>query len=132
MERPDDGVPIGEYLIRADELMTDPPAKLTKRGLQMLQGIWEAADRPAKPSDSDVDGAWATLGLLASHTGTNAQRRAAAQVRSHLMAGGYLHTVAWSRLGETQRHIDSLGLSDKAFDALVEAGVISTSPTSTE
>ena len=124
MARPDDSAPIGEYLMRANELMCEPPATLTKRGLQMLQEIWDAAGRPAKPDDDD-GGAWVDLELLPSHTGTDAQRRAAAQVRAHLMAGGYLNMVAWSRLGETQRHIESLGLSVKAFAALTEAGVIS-------
>ena len=124
MARPDDSVAIGEYLIRADELMSDPPASLTKRGLQMLQEIWEAADRPATPTDDD-GGAWASLDLLASHAGTDAQRRAAAQVRTHLMAGGYLNMLAWSRLGKSQLHIEALGLSVRAFEALTRAGVIS-------
>ena len=51
MARPDDSAPIGEYLMRANELMSEPPATLTKRGLQMLQEIWDAAGRPAKPDD---------------------------------------------------------------------------------
>ncbi len=34
----------------ADDLMTDPPARLTAKRLEMLTEVWIAAGRPAKPT----------------------------------------------------------------------------------
>ena len=55
--------------------------------------------------------------------------RAAARIRTHLIDGGYLHMTEF-QTAEQATHlngggmIEELGLSAKAFDALIAAGVI--------
>jgi hypothetical protein len=116
----------------AKELQSDPPPRLTKRGLAMLEEIWIAAGRPAKPRrNKDGDGTardvgWVEIDELASHQGPDAKRRAAGQIRDHLLAGGYLHmelfqTDEETTLTEISGTIEELGLSTKAYDALIEA-----------
>lgn len=118
-----------------DELMTDPPAKLTKRGLAMLTEIWEVAGRPAKPKPKrDDDGTFGWMvGIddLKSHHGTDAKQRSAARIRTHLIEGGYLNIIVWQNPEEATTVggggiIDEIGLSLRGFDALIEAGVIKT------
>jgi hypothetical protein len=70
----------------ADDLVKNPPAKLTKRGLAVLTEIWEAQGRPAEPTPTPDDhGTWtinhADIGMLRSHHGTVAKRRSAARMR---------------------------------------------------
>lgn len=87
---PGDGV-----FVDAGDAMTDPPARLTKRGLVMLQEIWEAAGRPRRPAQDGKDTGWADADAIASLVGR--QRRSAAQVRAHLSEGGYLHLLVATR-----------------------------------
>jgi hypothetical protein len=123
----------------AEELMTDPPASLTPRGLDKLTEIWIVAGRPTKlkpkappvPWLANTDGTWGymiDIAKLKSHHGTDAKRRAAARIRSHLIEGGYLHVTEWTSMEDAMYdrpgRIRELGLSAKAFDALIEAGVI--------
>jgi hypothetical protein len=117
----------------ADELMTDPPANLSKRGLAMLEEIWIVAGRPAKPKPKrrhglgDDDGTWfhmVGVDKLEYHFG----RRPSARIRVHLMMGGYLHMTEFisreDSLHDRLGMITKLGLSAKAFDALIEAGIL--------
>jgi hypothetical protein len=64
----------------------------------------------------------------ASHHGSEAKRKSMARIRSHLIAGGYLHLTEWKSHGDLVRWsagtIEELGLSAKAYDALIEAGII--------
>ena len=80
-----DDRPVGTFIFSADELMSDPPANLTQRGMTMLREIWEAAGRPANEDDAP----FVDLDVLASHAGTEAKRRSASRVRAHLTAGGH-------------------------------------------
>lgn len=123
----------GTFYHDADDLMRDPPPRLTKRGLEMLTEIWIAAGRPAKPTpnaDGDGTGQFTVdIDDLDSHHGTDAQRRSAARIRSHLIDGGYLHLVIYRTAEQATvvngaGTIDEIGLSARAFDALIAAGIV--------
>jgi hypothetical protein len=118
----------------ADELMTDPPPRLTARGLEMLVEIWIAAGRPTKPiAEGDDDGThdvpFAAIENLASHHRSDVERRSAAQIRRRLIEGGYLHIREKQSLEDEiygrDYTITDLGLSATAFDALIAAGHLS-------
>lgn len=115
----------------AEELETDPPARLTMAGRAMLEEIWIAAGRPAKPKakpngDDGTHELTVPVEKLASHTGPEAKRRSSARIRAQLLDGGYLHVSEYkTEEDEDADHpgrIDELGLSAKAFDALIAAG----------
>lgn len=64
---------MAQFYLDPSELETDPPAKLTKRGLEMLTEIWDEAGRPAKPpTDEWADAAFIDIHDLDSHYGNDA------------------------------------------------------------
>jgi hypothetical protein len=103
------------------DLITENPPPLSKAGLVLLVEIWEASGR-AEP-DEGGNGPPVEIEKDASYHGN---RKLFGAVRGRVISGGYLNFVDFSDndVPSVALHITELSLSEKAYEALREAGII--------